>query len=97
VAAQPFAGECCVGGHLAQAGTTAAPCREAAATTAAEIAAPSENRPDLFPAEGDAIADRPPGGIIGFAFERARGSVVDRVVARRPDHGFSSRAPPVPS
>jgi hypothetical protein len=97
VSAQAYAEERWVGGHLAQAGMPVSPCREGAATAAMKIAAPSEHRPDLFPAEGDAVADRLPDTVIGFPIDRACGGVADRVVERKPGFGFSSRAPPVSS
>lgn len=82
---------------LVRSATPIAPCRDDAATAALEIAAPSEFLPDLLPVEreGDAVADRPSNGAIGFLFESARGSRADHDLERKPGHGFSSRAPPV--
>lgn len=84
-------------GYVAPAGTPIAPCRDDSTTAALEVAAPSEFLPDLLPAEreGDAIAERPSNGVIGFPFESARGSRADHDLERKPGHGFSSRAPPV--
>lgn len=99
VSAQAHAGERWIHGHFALAGMPVAPCRGATATASMEVAAPSALHPDLLPTEreGDAVAARPSDGVIGFPFDRARGACADRVVERLPGHGFSSRAPPLPS
>ncbi len=84
-------------GCLAPAAMPIAPCRDGITTAVLEVAAPSELLPDLLPAEreGDAVADRPSNGTIGFPFESARGTPPDRDIEHKPAHGFSSRAPPV--
>ncbi len=99
VSAQAYAGERWVRGHFAVAEMPITPCRDRTATASMAVAAPSEHLPDLLPAEreGDAVADRPSCGDFGFPFARARGTAADRVIERRPGHGFSSRAPPLSS